>query len=129
MIFKDLFAAKIPFPPYVTTFDTFSDDNILKIAEIFEFDQAYPHYATYNDLTATNVLYFSFISTRIRDRKWRWNKGNSFTVEKRKKKKRKIAVAYTALFKPDILVLSAIDKSDLMQKANSYILKVYQQVL
>ena len=32
--FKDLFKAKIPFPPYLTTFDKLSEANILKIAEI-----------------------------------------------------------------------------------------------
>ena len=127
---KELFSSKIPFPPYTKTFDTLTAANILKIADLYDFDETYPNYddETKDTLTKDNKMYFRWISAAIRDKAWQWNKAIVFAVEKKnKKKKAKISVAYKALQSAELLVIDPNIKADLLAKANAYIIRLYKQ--
>ena len=80
-------------------------------------------------MSENKALYFEYISTELRDPKWRWNETISFAAEIDADHARaKWYVAYEALSKPNLVVMNPGTTADLFKKANVYFIKMYKRL-
>ena len=81
-----------------------------------------------SEKTCQKIMHY-ILDTELRDPKWQWNETISFAAEIDADHLRaKWYLAYDALSKPALVVMSSGTKADLYKKANAYIIKMYKRL-